>query len=69
MSKPTMWRRPSMVAISMGMDTGMDMVTTVMDMDTVMVIQDTVLLARQKPKKIRQIHRPIHPVCLINVSK
>jgi len=52
-----------MVTIS----TGMDMVTTAMDM--VMVIQDTVLLARQKPNKIRQIHRPIHAVCLINVSK
>jgi hypothetical protein len=48
MSKLTLWRRPSMVTISMGMDTGMDMVTTAMDM----VIQDTVLLARQKPNKI-----------------
>jgi hypothetical protein len=56
-----------MVTIS----TSMDMVTTAMDMDMdmVMVIQDTVLLARQKPNKIRQIHRPIHAVCLINVSK
>jgi len=63
MSKLTLWRRPSMVTIS----TGMDMVTTAMDM--VMVIQDTVLLARQNPNKIRQIHRPIHAVCLINVSK
>jgi hypothetical protein len=52
-----------MVTIS----TGMDMVTTAMDM--VMVIQDTVLLARQKPNKIRQIHHPIHAVCVINVSK
>jgi hypothetical protein len=67
MSKLTLWRRPSMVTISTGMDTGMDMVTTAMDM--VMVIQDTVLLARQNPNKIRQIHRPIHAVCLINVSK
>jgi hypothetical protein len=64
MSKQMMWRRPSMVTISTGMDTAMDM-----DMDTVMVIQDTVLLARQKPNKIREIHRPIHAVCLINVSK
>jgi hypothetical protein len=50
MSKLTLWRRPSMVTIS----TGMDMVTMAMDMDMdmVMVIQDTVLLARQKPNKL-----------------
>jgi predicted peroxiredoxin len=60
-----------MVTISTGMEMGMDMVTTAMDMDMdmVMVIQDTVLLAKQKSNKIRQIHRPIHAVCLINVSK
>jgi hypothetical protein len=53
MSKLTLWRRPSMVTISMGMDTSMDMVTTAMDMDMVTVTQDMVLLARHKPTKIR----------------
>jgi hypothetical protein len=61
MSKLTLWRRPSMVTISTGMDTSMDMVTTAMDtnMDMVMVTQDTVLLARHKPTKIRKILRPM----------